>query len=150
MCLIAWGEAYSVHLKNLETIQKWIIKIIFCKNVLYPSDSLYSLAQLLDIKQLYCTALILEQKKSTSKTSIPHAYQTRYRQGSFIVPKVTKTIGQRCFSFLGPKIYNQVPRDIKLLNSTSIFKSKIKMWLLSKTRTFAHKLIDIKNTYHLT
>lgn len=143
--IIAWGGAYNAHIKNLETIQKWILKIIYNKNILYPTDALYKLSNILDARQLYCLTLVLYCKNKMNKIPINHPYPTRYKEGSIVIPKVAKTITQRCHTYLAPKIFNMIPPDYKQLNSLPLFKSKIKKWLLSQTRLFSHKLIDIKN-----
>lgn len=147
--IIAWGGAYNIHIKRLETTQKWILKIIYGKEITYPTDDLYNLAKVLDIRQLTCYGLILEQKKNLNKRGILHSYQTRYKEMAITVPFATKTIVQRSSYFLSPRIFNQVPNDLKKINSLSMFKKVIKKWIISKPRIIFHQLIDLKNTYNV-
>lgn len=145
--ILAWGGAYNSHLKNAETLQKWVLKIIYGKELAYPSDNLYQLASVLDIRQLYCSAILLNQKTLKSKNQIEHQYSTRYKDNSYHVPKVTKTIAQRCHTYLGPRLYNILPANIKTINSIDNFKNKIRKWLLNLPRLTTHQFIDLKNTY---
>ena len=90
--IVVWGAAYKNSIKRLETIQKWILKIIYGKEITYPSDELFSLANVLDIRQLSCLSLILEQKKNMNKSDIQHNYQTRYREMKVTVPFTSKLL----------------------------------------------------------
>ena len=145
--ILAWGGAYNSHLKNAETLQKWVLKIMYRKEIMYPSDNLFQLACVLDIRQLYCSAILVEQKKQNSKYPIEHHYSTRYRDKSYQVPRVSKTISQRCYTYLGPRLYNILPTNIKAINSIDNFKNKIRKWLLNLPRLTTHQFIDLRNTY---
>lgn len=144
--IIAWGGAYNCHIKNLEIVQKWILKIIHKKEINYPTDALYKLANVLDIRQLYCYTIILKQKNNKCKQMIDHSYKTRYKEASIKIPKVNKTITQRSFTYLGPRVYNETPTEIKNINSMQLFKNRLKKWLLNLNRLYTHQLIDIKNS----
>lgn len=133
---------------KLEKIQKHILKIIYKKIYTYPSDELFIESQILDIRQLFCLAILIRQHKNKGELKeIEHTYQTRYRINATRVPKVEKTIAQRCYYYLGPKIYNIIPPEMKKLNSIHLFKKKIKEWIQNKSRMDIRKLIDIKNIY---
>ena len=51
--IIAWGGAYNTHIKNLEIVQKWILKIMHRKEMTFPSDTLFQLAKVATIRQLF-------------------------------------------------------------------------------------------------
>lgn len=36
--IVGWGGAYNNHIKPLEVIQKWILKIIYKKNARFPAS----------------------------------------------------------------------------------------------------------------
>ena len=94
-------------------------------------------------------ALILKQKNNKNKNITCHTYLTRTNNNmAVVVPFVTKSIAQRSSYFLAPRIYNEVPTEIKAKNYESLLKKQIKKWLISKPRMYAHQLIDIKNTYY--
>lgn len=147
--IVAWGSATKSCLKSLEVIQKWILRIMFDKSRMYPGNSLYNDTKIYDIRQLYCKCLLVYQYKLKSSIHlIEHLYNTRYKDDSIPIPRAQKTIGQRSFYYLGPKIYNELPKEIKKLNSLYSFKKEIKKWINHQPRYLIHQLIDIKNNYN--
>ena len=55
-------------------------------------------------------------------------YNLRYAS-EFSVPNVKSTFhGKESFSYLGPKIWDLVPKELKELSSLSAFKKAIKKW----------------------
>lgn len=143
--IIAWGGAYQNQIIPLEIIQKWILKIMFKKDITYPTDDLFQMAKVADIRQLFCIAILIEQKKSKNKKEIKHKYETRYKQGSFVTPTTQKTLCQRCFTYLGPRTYNELPLEIKKINSVGLFRKKVKNYIQNLPRMEIYKLIDLKN-----
>lgn len=144
--ILAWGGITNNYLKKVETVQKRIIKVMYSKPQLYPSDELYRDSKLFDSRQLFCQSILISQQKQKSGLlKIEHKYETRYKQHCNKVPKSFKTIGQRCHTFLSPRIYNCIPKCLKELNSLNLFKCKIKKWIQSKPRNYIHQLIDVKN-----
>ena len=60
-----------------------------------------------------------------------HNYRTRYSDMAYVVPKV-KTQGSRTFKYNGAKLWNEIPRHIRLSQTKDIFKENCKKYLLSK------------------
>ena len=147
--IVAWGGATNTHLKRLEVTQKWLLKIVFQKEYLFPSDNLFKESGILDLRQLFFKQLALIQfKKKNSVNFVNHKYSTRYKDNTMVVPNVIKTIGQRSHSYLAPKIFNAIPKELTItINSFSLFKRRLTDWIMQKPRAEIHKLIDIKNTY---
>lgn len=143
--IIAWGGAYQNQIIPLEIIQKWILKIMFKKDITYPTDDLFQMAKVADIRQLFCIAILIEQKKTKNKKEIKHKYETRYKQDSFVTPTTQKTLCQRCFTYLGPRTYNELPLEIKKINSVGLFRKKVKNYIQNLPRMEIYKLIDLKN-----
>lgn len=144
--IIAWGGLTNCYIKNLEILQKWILKIIFSRSYTYPSDDLYKESKILDIRQLFFQNLILYQYKNlNTKDIIAHNHDTRHREKSIAVPKMSKTVGQRCHIYLAPKMYNEVPMSLRNINSFQLFKKKCKKWISEFSRLSVHLMIDIKN-----
>lgn len=146
--IIAWGGVTNSHLSQLEKIQKYILKIIYKKTYTYPSDQLFLESEMFDIRQLFCLAILIRQHKNKSELDeIKHTHHTRYRTYSTRVPKTEKTIAQRCYSYLGPKIYNIIAPAMKSINSVHLFRKKVKAWIRTKSRIYIHELIDPKYIY---
>lgn len=129
--IIGWGGAYRNHIKQLEVIQKRFLKIMYSKTHLYPSDLLYSETKIKDITQIYCyKCSIMQHKKRRCLPIIQHEHNTRYKQekktGGI---KTNKTLGQRSFSFIAPRIYRELPENIRQLDNYKQFKKRLKKWL---------------------
>lgn len=86
-----------------------------------------------------------KKKKTTNKKEISHDYETRYKQNSFIIPIAQKTLTQRCFTYLGPRTYNELPSEIKKINSLVLFKKKVKNYIRHLPKIELQKLIYLKN-----
>ena len=52
-----------------------------------------------------------------------------------VVPRTSRTIGDRAFSVAAPRAWNQLPTDLKLLRSTVSFKNKLKSFLFHAAYT---------------
>ena len=72
-------------------------------------------AYLSDLLELYTPSRLLRSSSDNRIFKIP---TTR-----------TKSFGQRCFSFSGPTIWNTLPKDIRLSQTATSFKSKLKTHL---------------------
>ncbi|KAJ8980864.1 hypothetical protein NQ317_008923 [Molorchus minor] len=122
--IIGWGGVNNNYLKNLETAQKWTIKIMHNKNYTYPSEELYKEAKILDLRQLYARSLLLRQYKLKPNINMypNYNYDTRNKE-TMKFPKTAKTVGQRCHTFLGPVLYNALPPEIK---PTGCFRHRLK------------------------
>ncbi|CAH1966737.1 unnamed protein product [Acanthoscelides obtectus] len=110
--ILAWGAACSSHTYNLDVFQKSILKIIFKKPKLYPTEKLYADVRMYDIRQLYFLH------------SITHYHKFR------------------SYLYLAPKFYDIIPKDLKDLRFGNCFKRNLKKWLHSISRTEIHKPIN--------
>ncbi|KAJ8914883.1 hypothetical protein NQ315_014896 [Exocentrus adspersus] len=132
---IAISSALSVKYLGItiDSHLRWDLHIYNVTNKLrrcmYPSDQLFLEAKIMDPRQLFAVALVLQQRKCImSGKFVNHCYDTRQRLQSLYVPRMNKTAGQKSYTYLGPKVYNVVPHTLKALNSWALFKSKIKLW----------------------
>lgn len=134
----------------MQTVQERIIKVIYNKTQLYPSNELYRDTKLFDLRQLFCQSILVNQQKQKScLKKIAHKYETRHKKYNIKTPISHKTIGQRGYTYLSPRIYNCIPMELKELNSINLFKNRIKKWIQDRPREYIHQLIDIKNFWYL-
>lgn len=148
--ITAWGGATNNHIDRLEKAQKWAIKIIYNKPLKYPTEMLYAESEIFDLRQLYCFVILVKQQMRKAVTEPYHSYNIRNIINTVEVPKVEKTITQRSFHYLGPKIYNCLPEGIRAITLLSKFKKEVRKWIKLKSRLEIHSLVDIKNTYYTT
>lgn len=130
-CINSWGGVYSTTLKPLEILQKRILKIIYGYVLRYPSSALFSECSIFSIRYLfYKAALIYMFNNKPSHTLIEHSYNTRLNKESKVeVPMRKKNIGQRCYTYIGIKLYNMLTLDIKNSATVPIFRKNIIRWL---------------------
>lgn len=143
--ILGWGGVSDCHLTNANTVQKWIIRIIYDKDVTYPSNALFEESGLFDIRQLFALKTLLNMHQGKLKLeSVNHTYQTRNKKNTFAIPKCEKRIGQRSLEFIGTKIYNSLPDSVKSIQQYSRFKIGIKRWLQTTERNVIHNIINSK------
>lgn len=142
--ILGWGGVLDKNLCKLEIIQKRILKIIFQKNVTYPSENLFSLSKVMDIRQIFFFALVMVQysiQKNYISVNRCHLYETRNLQ-SIKIPRMQKTVGQRCSYYLSPKMFNSLPLFIKKAENKNIFKQHCYKYVLQNNRNMFHTLLS--------
>lgn len=118
------------------------------KSVLYPSKLLFTEAKVLDIKLIYCKTLLNYHYKNKNKyAEIRHNYSTRLRNNEgLILPTAGKTITQKSFSYIIPRLYNILPNEIKRSNTIYKYKKEIQRWLLNeRTQKKINEVLNSKN-----
>ena len=80
---------------------------------------------------------------------IEHKHNTRFRETAVVVPRTEKTLAQRSYYVLGPKLFGFLPNEVKQANSISYYKNNVRKWIKSKKRLEIHGLVDLKNTYFI-
>lgn len=139
--IIGWGGILNVHLQRLEIMQKRILKIIYNKPMIYPSDQLFRELHVFDIRQLYFFIAALKVV-SEKKEKISHGHQTRNKNlNNLPITLMHTSTGQRSNNYLGPKIFNSIPNNIRNINSKNILKKELKSFTYN-SRILVHTLID--------
>lgn len=141
--IVGWGSVDECHLKKLNVVQKWILKIIFSKNKRFPSEQLFREAKIFDIRQLYfLNLLMLINKQKISLQSVSHEKSTRFQKNCMVVPMSRKQIGHKSINFLAPRFYNVLPKELKDIIFEKKFRNKTKQWMLQNNRNIIHKLFE--------
>ena len=130
--ILGWGGVADCHLKQLEVIQKKFLKIMLNKENTYPSNLLYTEAQILNIRKLYILSIAIKQfRTKTNLTYINHPYMTRLKTNDSVkTTTASKSITQKSYSFLAPRLHNYLPSEIKNIQNLNLFKKKIKVFIL--------------------
>ena len=128
--LIVWGGAYKTNLHTLNVIQNYILKIIFKKNRLYPTDGLYS-NEIGKINFLYvhlsCSFL---HKRKNLQTPLQHNYSTRQNTNNNLsLPTNNRTVNQRFLNYQATKFYNLLPNALKSIKKLKVFDKKSKEYI---------------------
>lgn len=142
--IVGWGGILKTHLAHLVVLQKYILKIIFDRDRSFSSELLYKESGVFDLRQLFCYRILcLQFKLKGSLKNIEHQHFTRYKQHKLLqLDRAQKNMGQRSQSYIAPRIYCNLPNDIKNAFNIDSFKKKIKKWLRLIPASFIHTLID--------
>ena len=139
-CITSWGKAAEYLISKIFVMQKYFIKTICNKGSLEQSTPLFlnlEMLKLNDIYKLQVGKLMYKVKNETLignntliKTSEIHNYNTRLAGSlNYFIPQKRTCVGKRSFSFNGPKIWQNIPLEIKN-STTGCFKYKLKKLLL--------------------
>lgn len=139
--ILGWGSVAKYILKRVEIVQKTIIKIMYKKPTTYPTDQMYKETKIMDSRQLFFVQCNIQQHKNKQNLTQPsHNYNIRHN--NYVVPYMKKTVGQKSYTYLGPKLYNSLPLFLKSITSQNSFKYQIKQYTLTLTRQSVHSNIE--------
>lgn len=147
-CIIGWGGVNKNLTQQLGRVQKRILKIIYKKSINFPSQLLFSELKVLDIRQLFAKSTLLHlQKHKFQVQKVEHKKNTRSQNlDNLFRPRSRKAIGQKTFTYIGPRIYNLLPENVKDLRNIHSFKRQIVSWILSLNTDILYNIIESNTT----
>ena len=114
--IVVWGGLYKTSLYPLNIVQNSILKIIYKKTRLYHTSLLYS-ESVLDARCLYILCVSKFMARVNDKKYISHKYQTRQKNlENLMLPVSMNTMNLKSIAYMGPKIFNCIPTNIRKLN----------------------------------
>lgn len=134
-----WGGAHANSFEEVEKLQKRFIRILVGAGRLSNSYPLFKVSGILPLRHLYVhKVLSLFFRKSGNEGPIVNTAmegkETRSKVLKTItVPKPNTANFQRCYLFIGPKVHNRLPKEIRDWTTIKMFNKKVKCWLLEKT-----------------
>ena len=141
--VVGWGAVNKTHINALVVMQKNILKVMFNKPRRFPSDLIFEISRVLDVRQIYLKAVLVHIYKKIHiyklRNALPDSlYNTRRgtqdRSYDVIIPRRNKLIGIRHVDYIGMKIYNQIDSNIRDLPNVHLFKKSVTSWILSYGR----------------
>jgi len=128
--LECWGGATADAIKSLITTQNYFLRIITSSSKFASSFPLYRQHNILPLRHLFIFK-VLRMFYKRSGNSISHSvYNTRSAvKGNLKTPKVNLSWYTRSYLFLGPKIYNLLPDDLKNCSKIKVYTKNLKSWL---------------------
>lgn len=140
---IIWGAAGSSLLSPLQIIQNRALKIVYNKNIRFPTEELYInvVKNILPIKGIYFLQVLTYTYKNVNKIGYnsisfntqPHTFNTRFNSDLY-VNSVRLELTKQKLSYIGPKMYNSLPVQIKTKESLLGFKSKTRDWIFEQKK----------------
>ena len=132
-CILIWGNTYQTHLNKIILLQKRIIRIVNNASYLAHTSILFHQMRVLkfsDVFKFFLGKYAYEQNISNNLNFVSHDYPTS--SSSNPVPQFQRlTSTQRSLNYLAPVLFNQIDDSIKRVQSTQVFKSRYKQFLLS-------------------
>lgn len=137
-----WGGVYESNLKALQISQNKILKILFKLHFRFPTNEIYLLNKILNVRNLYVVSCLkaMHYYFPHLRKFLDHHYLTRANLDRQLkTPKCYNDISQRFVTFFGPKLYNNVPPNIKQMNKKKFCKI-IKSYILEHPDIFMRLL----------
>lgn len=137
--LLAWGALYNTSLRQLNVVQKYILKVINRKGKMFPTKYLFS-KDLLDIRSLYILnvcSLVHKSSNPNIKTFVKHTYNTRCKINKHLsIPNSNTNINKRFINYLAPKFYNLIPYQIKSIIILKKFNQECSQFIFENLNKF--------------
>ena len=140
-CNVIWGGAYNIVLQPLYILQKKAIRLISNSHYLEHTAPLFKSMELLNIYQIFkfnCLLLVhkctknnyfLEFKRKLHNNYSIHCYETRINN-HLRLPLEKLKLCQKSYLYISIKLWNDVNKDIRNMNSIITFKKKVKILLI--------------------
>lgn len=135
-----WGTAASRKIQELQATQNRIVKALFQYNYWTPTATLYKDTNIMNVRQLYKyhTCLLIRKimrRETHTKITFVCNHQVRnynLRRASYIS---TRSInprtahGKKTIIFEGVNLFNKIPKDIRSMQSTILFKKCLRGYI---------------------
>ena len=133
-CCLAWGKAFQSHVRRLEILQKRVLRILNFKSYYEHTTPLFISNKILRVGDIYNLRLmcyLFNNPRFIEEHRTTHEHETRNRHN--LQPQFQRlAVCQQAISFQGPRIWNEVPLQIKQSASLVCFKARYKTYLLSQ------------------
>lgn len=134
-----WGNSCVEYKKPIEILQRRALKHVFKLPMKFSSVLLFQnyAYNVLNVQSLFISGIykyMFESTRAMSYSTVEfkksgHNYRTRHCD-QLTRPLVISTYGSKSISFFGPTLFNKLPDYIRLSNSLTTFKIRLKKWLL--------------------
>lgn len=130
--ITAWGSAYDKAIYPLQILQKTLIKVLYMKSKFFQSEQLFRETELMTIRNLYYFEILTFVHRHNSRfETITPSYNTRVHiNKQYKLPKPNKSHYRRTVFYLGLKLYNKLPPEIKSIVSINRYKLQLKHHIL--------------------
>lgn len=125
--ICAYGGASKTALNRLSVAQKLILKIIFNRNRLFSTESLFREAKVMNITKLFQRNVCSFVHKNVAIQYSTHQYGLRNK--NICLPRKKTATGQKSVLYLGIKTYSQLPNEVKSEDNLVSFKILLKQHL---------------------
>ena len=140
-CITSWGGVPKSVIDPIYKLQKRAIRFVSSKPFRTPTQPLFHRLKMLKLQDIYKHEVCkmthymksnkLYGELTLTNLTSHHNYRTRLSQEDNFYTKPCRTnLGQTAFEFIAPKLWREVPSELKPLN-THAFKNKYKNYLIN-------------------
>ena len=143
-CTMVWGGTCKMNLEILLKLQKKAIRIITCSKYLEHTNPIFRNLRLLRVGDLYKLQVALFVHKHNynyfSYTSLnhffhlqraPNTHATRNVSHRLFIQSYRTEVRGKSINFIGPRIWNSIPLDIRTIQNPIEFKKNLKSFMIS-------------------
>jgi len=130
--IIIWGKAYTCHIEPIITLHKRMVRLMKDADFLAHTNPLFIELNILKFDDIYkyFTSIFMFKAIKEGKFCTEHTLNTRNRDQA--QPAYHRTTqGQQSLSFMGPKVWNEIPHEIRSIKNITTFKCKLKKHYIS-------------------
>ena len=132
-CNCIWGGTYATHLNKLIVLQKRSVRLINFAPFLAHTNELFYDSKILKLEDIhrFCLALFLYKRPDLqSNYTRTHPYETRFH--SDLLPEFQRlSLTQRSLFYAAPLLWNEIPDNLKNIDSICSFKRHYKLYLIN-------------------
>lgn len=135
-----WGSQRGYAFKSLQTLQKRALKNVYNLEPRFSTQVLFQkiTSGILPVRGLYSHRISIWVYKrvhnlvySNITFSRPAHGRGMRREHNLGIAWTKTEYGKQKISYIGPAIYNEIPDEVKTLNSLKKFENELKAWLIS-------------------
>ena len=144
--LIAWGQTYASYTEPIFRLQKKAVRAISFQPRMSPSLPIFKDLKLLKLSDIFELRLLTFLFDSINKTSpdcfhnfylfssSAHQYSTRQASHGdlYMTQQNSLHYGLKSIRYLGSKLWNKLPVELRNAPSKLFFKRNLKIYLLNK------------------
>lgn len=130
--LTVWGGAYYTTTKPLTTLQKFFIRIICNKSRNEHTGPLFKTLRILPLRNLYIYKVLktFYNRSSVERAGIRQQRGELRNRANVYIPRPNLAHFRKFYTFLGPKFYNCLPKQIQEIKNKNKFLREIKNYLI--------------------
>lgn len=141
-CITVWGGACKSNFLEVERGQRALLKVMYFKKRRFPTDSLYTLCDLMSIRKLYILNIILKTHKKL--TYDPITQQKRKTHNVISTQRTRTTFARNQYKCRSSYIYNKVNQQLQIYTKNYYeCKSTLTTWLKKLNYEECEKLLEI-------
>ena len=135
-CITLWGYTYKTSLKVIQVTQNKIVRSMTGLGRREPVENVLKQFGFLNITEIHkfnCCIYVFKSMQRNEGTFTHRFYNRNTRESSLAlleIPTVRTNHSQQNISFIGATFWNQLPREMRMLENLSEFKKHLKHFLL--------------------